>query len=288
MSEISLLEMIESERYSLGMAFRKETEKSIADSPDYQRLAPHVDVLRSQVLSHGIKTRKDLEAFVANLEGRDPIPDKRRKKGFFNTLAGEIDLIIFDIFRHYGVPSETTDAISMQAEFNYPESEEATRRVLPNTYGKAELVNRITTMIQTLEHRGTYDGHVAYSDRIFSGFDDWKAAVVFASYSHRWVIRRDLSDGKTRLKLYSSLFTVRKNHQRYLRFGLTSEKAVRAAKPGALFTVENVFGSFAPSYVASDIDKFKELLRYSQIKGAKDIFQNQAGGDYAKFKAIVQ
>ena len=272
--------------HSLVEAVSLEMETAERHGPEYWIIQASLDLLRSQVLRQGIETRKDLEMAVTDIEKRDPSPDERDV--FNSSFAKKIDKIILELFRTYGNSTKSNTSVPMTADFDtsifdYPDDKKATIRELPDTYEKQQLVGRISTMLQTMARRGNNEGFFN-GQYIFPGFDDWKAAVVFAQYSHKW--NTAASHGT-----YSTFPTPRVagfNHSRYMRFKFTSEEAVRSVKPGALFAVDNVFGSFAQSYVNGNIDRFKELLAYTQIKDAKALFQEKSCRDYGKFKEMIQ
>lgn len=206
--------------------------------------------------------------------------------GGIGNFVSEIELGGICLLLDYGTPADPplvrSDEFADHGDYaSLAEIEEGIERVetrvLPDHPKAMEVVGRMMSLYRRRHDvRERYHAGIELpSSFIQPGFDDWRAAVAFAQYTHVWSNKR---------YVYSPDGMARINARRYQRFGLTSLDAVKVVEPGALFQVEKVFGEFAPSYVHGDLVKFKELSYYAQQKAAKTFFQSVTACDYDLFR----
>ena len=141
------------------------------------------------------------------------------------------------------------------------------RRILPDHPRHEEVLSKLIALKTrrkelTGKHKIWADFSCITHEGIFPGFDDWRAALKFANYSHMW-------SKKSNKEKINPEYIATINAERYKRFGLTSLEAVQQVKPGALFQVEHVFGEEAAGYVHGDLERFMELLQYAQKNSEK-------------------
>lgn len=242
------------------------------------------EILEHDSISRDISSMEELDELTDNFIRHMPpqLPPNSIFRELERTLSNSSSVVsdiawIGEVLTlHYGIPIKQKDL--QPREFatygNYAEDDTDNPkfewRILLGHPKTKEIVGRSMNLYRKTVQNGAYG-------RIQAGFDDWRAAIVFARYTHKWT------------KKYSRKGSFRgaeKNAERYQRLGLTSLDAVEQVKPGDVFQVENVFGEFAAGYVAGDIQKFKELSHYAHKKDAKKYFNDLTQKDFQKFKEI--
>lgn len=237
------------------------------------------EILSSFMLSRGAGNQQDLQKLAAIFSGSFDFSKSRKTRPY--GIKTDIAFFIRSVrgwgaylLLAYGVqapeealqPREFADTIDISPDGDGGKYE---LRWLPD-HPNTKMVIKKLIEVDQIRRKHAYardDFYTGLSPWIPPDFSDWRAAVEFTKYSHRWVnLKEDWKIPE------SSYHVCLKNRERYKRFGLTSFDKVRQVSPGALFQVENVFGDFAAQYVAGDLEKFRELLKYAGIRGARSFF----------------
>jgi hypothetical protein len=249
----------------------KRKSNSFEDlSKDMIRAAVQKAIFEREPLSRAADSRESLEKLTDKLVWNMP---STHIFGEIDTYVIRFEMGFWKLLKNYGISAKEQelkpDELYFYANFGKIDKPKHELRVLPDHPKLVEVTGRLIYLDQKRRKIGEKCGIRPYTSTfIVPGFDNWRAAIVFANYSHMW------------FKSDPSFMARFRNAPRYIRFGLTSFEAVKKIKPGELFQVENVFGDFAAEDVKGDLGKFKNLSYYAHKKDAKKHFKET--GDYIK------
>jgi len=206
--------------------------------------------------------------------------------GGIESFVREVHSFCWELLNRYGIHTENPIQEELVLHADYGDwikgEEKYETRVFLDHPRKQEVIGRILNLYEKREKIGERSklSERGPSRFIMPVFDSWRAALVFAGYSHQWSYKHNK-------KKMLPVVVATKNALRYQRFGLKTYEAVRAVKPGEVFQVEWVFGHVAAEYVAGDMEKLKELSGYAHEKDAKANFEREKDA-LIKFKEKLQ
>ena len=214
------------------------------------------NILNNNILSRGVETLEELDELAFLFKRK--LPEKKNASGH-PYFVHFVDFGCWELASYYGLPAKEKELqekeFSVYSSFTDADAPyKPELRILPDHPRKTEVISKFILVYDRrnkLEQKNKVNSF-GRSVSVLPGFDEWRAAVAFANYSHMW-------SNQTNHYKWESVYIASLNAKRYQRCKLTSLEAVKAVTPGALFQVENVFGDFAAHYISGDLERFREL-----------------------------
>ena len=252
------LKSIVDQRYE-ELNSQRKTNRFEDLSEDMIRAAVQKAIFDRAPLSRAADSREALEKLTDKLIWN--MPTKHASFGRISNYVIGFDICFWKLLEVYGIPAEEKelkpDELYFYTDFGEIDHPKYELRVLPDHPKTVEVTGRLIYLDYKRRQVAEKYGDSYTPSFITPGFDNWRAAIVFANYSHIW------------FNSSPEFMARRRNAPRYRRFKFTSFEAVKAVKPGELFQVENVFGNFAAEYVQGDMERFKELSYFAHLKDGK-------------------